>query len=221
MDEVLRSYLVPAFFAHTAAAVLLLAWWFMRKGKDQTTFRYFGWGLTGYGAGLVAWSLAVIVKPDDLIPWILGGVVPFLLGNVGFAKATAREPEAKRINPLMILTMALIVVTFVTRTFLDKSDPYISDEGLLYFGLQPVPVALYIGTIAVSFLPAIWRVVPAFTDQRLRRVMGVSLNTFFISAIIIVSAAEHSLLVINGVALSAAAILAWSHALKNWNLTKV
>ena len=221
MEEVLESFLVPAFFVHTAAAVWLLAWWFVRMGKGPATFRYFGWGLAGYGAGLVAWSLVAIVKPDDLAPLILVGIVPFLLGNVAFAKAAAREPEAKPINSWMIVTLALIVVTFVSRTFLYESEPYISDEGLLYFGLQPIPVALYIATISVSLLPAIWRVVPMFTDQRLRQVMGISLNTFFINAIILVSANEHSLLVINGVVLSAAAILAWSHALNNWNLKKV
>ena len=51
--------------------------------------------------------------------------------------------------------------------------------------------------------------------------MGISLNTFFINAVILVSADEHSLLVINGFVLSAAAILAWSHALKNWDLQRV
>ena len=221
MEELLESFLVPAFFVHTAAAVLLLAWWFVRTGKDQATRRYFGWGLAGYGAGLVAWSLVVLVKPDDLAPLILVGIVPFLLGNVSFAKAAASEPEAQRMNGWMMVTLCLIVVTFVSRTFLYESEPYISDEGLLYFGLQPIPVALYIATISVSLLPAIWRVVPTFADQPLRRVMGISLNTFFINAVILVSADEHSLLVINGFVLSAAAILAWSHALKNWDLQRV
>ena len=59
-----------------------------------------------------------------------------------------------------------------------------------------------------------------FTDQRLRLIMVISFNTFFINALILVSAAEHSLLMINGAVLSAAAILAWSQALKSWDLQK-
>lgn len=218
MDEALRSFLVPAFFTHTAAAVLVLAWWFTRNGGDRATFRYFGCGLVGYGLGLIAWSLVVIVKPDDLVPWILGGVIPFLLGNIGFAKSASAAPETVRVSPLMILTIAFIIVTFVMRTVLYESEPYISDEGLLYFGLQPVPIALYIGTIAVSFLPAIWKVVPAFASEQLRRLMAICLNAFFICAIVLVSASEHSLLVINGFVLSIAAILAWVQAVRNWKV---
>lgn len=220
MEDFVESFLVPTFFVHTAAAVWLLAWWFVRNGKTQASLRYFGWGLAGYGVALVAWTLVVIIKPDNLAPGILVGVVPFMLGNIGFAKAAGRAPEAASIDRLTILTLVLIVATFVSRTFLYESEPHISDEGLLYFGLQPIPVALYIATIAVSFLPAIWRVVAQFTDQRLRLIMSISFNTFFINAIILVSAAEHSLLMINGAVLSAAAILAWSQALKSWDLQK-
>ena len=220
MDGFVESFLVPAFFVHTTASVWFLAWWFGRMGRDQETFRGFSWGLAGYGLGLVAWTLVVIIKPDDLAPLILVGVVPFLLGNIGFAKAATRESAARGISPLMILTFVLIVATWISRTFLYESEPYISEEGLLYFGLQPVPVALYIATISVSFLPAIWRVVLAFADDRLRLIMGICLNTFFINAVILVSANEHSLLMINGFVLSAAAILAWVHAARNWNLER-
>lgn len=221
MEDFVEFFLVPAFFVHTVATVALLAWWFIRKSEAQAVFRYFGWGLTGYSLAFVAWTLVVLLKPDDLAPGILVGVVPFLLGNLGFARAAGRNPEAGGMSPLMILTLVLIAATFISRTFWYESEPYFSDEGLLYFGLQPIPVAFYIATIAVSFLPAIWRVVPAFTDQRLRLIMGVSFNTFFINAIILVSAAEHALLMVNGFVLSAAAILAWSHAIKSWNVRNV
>lgn len=221
MEDFVESFLVPAFFVHTAAAVWLLAWWFVRRGRVQAAFRYFGWGLAGHGAALAVWMLVVVLKPDDLAPGILIGVVPFMLGNVSFAKAAAGEQSAAIVHPVIILTLALVVATFVSRTFIYESEPYFSDEGLLYFGLKPIPVALYIATLAVSFLPAIWRVVPAFTDERLRLIMAISLNTFFINSVILVSANEHSLLMINGFVLSAAAIFAWVHAIKNWNLETV
>ena len=210
MEDLTEKVLVPLFFVYTTLSTVVLAWWFFNK--KQQVFKYFGIGMAGYAAGLAAWSAVVLIKPDDLRPLVLLGVIPFLLANIAFAKAASTKFSA-RSNVFMSLTIVLIVATFIARTFFYESEPYFSEEGLLFFGLQSIPVALYIATISVSFLPATRAVAAAIKDKTLKAVMGIGLTTLYVNAIILVSANDDTLLLINGVVLSAALLALWTKSL--------
>ena len=211
MGNLTTSTLVPLFFIQGTLGTAILAWWF--KSKKEQTLKDFGWGMMGYSLGLAAWTAAVLVKPTDLKPLILVGVVPFLLAHIAFAKAASAKLPTKS-STLMTLTLALLAATFLARTFFYPSEPYFSSQGLLFFGLQSIPVALYIATISVSFLPAIRAVVADMKQTSLKSLMGIGLTTLYVNAIILVSAKDNTLLLINGVVLSLALITLWVKALQ-------
>ena len=210
MESTSNNILVTIFFLHCTIGTALLAWWF--TNKKSAVLKNFGLGLLGYALGLAAWSLVVLTKPDNLKPIILLGVVPYLLAHIAFAKAASAKLSAKD-TTLMSLTLLLLVATFIARTFFFKSEPYFSDRGLLYFGLKSVPVALYIATISVSFLPAIKAMTAELKNKSLKTIMGVGFTVLYVNSIILVSAKDDTLLLINGVVLGAALFTMWVKAL--------
>jgi hypothetical protein len=201
---------VSLFFIQGTLGTAILSWWFLSKKK--AVLKDFGWGLLGYTLGLAAWTAVVLIKPTDIKPLILAGVVPFLLAHLAYAKAASTKLPTKT-NTLITLVLVLIGATFVARTFFYPSDPYFSSRGLLYFGLQPVPVALYIATISVSFLPAIRAVAAEIKDKTMKSFMGIGLTILYVNSIILVSAKDDSLLLINGVVMSVALLTLWVKAL--------
>jgi hypothetical protein len=201
---------VSLFFLQATFGTAVLAWWF--STKKQATLKYFGWGMAGYAAGLAVWTLAAITRPADLKPLILLGVIPFLLAHIAYAKAASTK-FPKMAGTIMPLTLLLLAATFLARTVFYPSEPYFSDKGLLFFGLQSIPVALYIATISVSFLPATRAVVADIKQAALKSAMGIGLTVLYVNSIILVSAKDNTLLVINGVVLSAALLVLWLKAL--------
>ncbi len=212
MADVTATVSVPLFFIHATLGTAILAWWFL--SKKQQTLKDFGWGMAGYAAGLAVWTLVVLTKPLDPKPLILLGVVPFLLAHIGYAKAASAKLPTKS-STLMTVTLLLLGATFIARTFFYPSEPYFSDKGLLFFGLQSVPVALYIATISVSFLPAIRAVTAEIKDKSMKSIIGVGLTTLYVNSIILVSAKEDTLLLINGFVLSVAVLVLWIKALSS------
>lgn len=212
MSDLSSSTLVPLFFIQVTLGTAILSWWFLSK-KSQT-MKDFGWGMAGYSLGLAAWTAVVITKPADLKLLILVGVIPFLLAHIAYAKAASAKLPAKS-STLMTVTLLLLGATFIARTFFYPSDPYFSDQGLLFFGLQSIPVALYIATISVSFLPAIRAVTSEMKNPGLKSVMAVGLTTLYVNSIILVSAKDDTLLLINGLVMSLALLTLWVKALRS------
>ena len=210
MDNATSNLLVPLFFIHATLGTAILAWWFLSKKKQ--TLKDFGLGMLGYATGLAVWTVVVITKPDNLKPLIVVGVVPFLLAHIAYARAASAKLPGKS-STLMTLTLALIAITFIARTFFYKSEPYFSDQGLLYFGLKSVPIALYIATISVSFLPAIRAVASEIKAKSVKPFMGVGLTVLYVNSIILVSANDDNLLLINGIVMSLALLVLWVKAL--------
>jgi hypothetical protein len=206
MESTTSHLLVSLFFIHATFGTAVLAWKFLSNKK--ITLRYFGWGMLGYALALALWTLAVIIKPADLRPLIFVGVVPFLLAHIAYAKA-ASVKWPNMANAIMGLTVVLLIATFIARTFFFKSDPYISSKGLLYFGLKPVPIALYIATISVSFLPAINAVTSIIKGVPIKSIMSIGLMTLYVNAIILVSSQNSTLLLINGAVISLALLVLW------------
>ncbi len=164
--------------------------------------------MAGYAAGMAIWTLVVLIRPTDLKPLILLGVIPFLLAHIAYAKAASAKLPAKS-TTLITLTAALLLATFVARTFFFQSEPYFSSQGLLFFGLQPVPTALYIATISVSFLPAIAAAVSEIKQTALKALLRTGLTVMYVCAIILVTARDNTLLFINGVVLSLVLLVLW------------
>jgi hypothetical protein len=210
MDSTISETLVPLYFIHATLGTAVLAWWFL--SKKQKSLKDFGWGMAGYSAGLAAWTLVVLTKPVDIKPLILLGVIPFLLAHLAYARSASSKLSTKD-NTLMTVTLLLLAATFVTRTFFYPSEPFFSSKGLLFFGLQSVPVALYIATISVSFLPAIRSVVADIKEKSMKSVAGAGLTTLYVNSIILVSAKDDTLLLINGIVMSAALLILWVSAL--------
>lgn len=212
METNSSNIIVTLFFLHATLGTAILAWYFLTR--KQAALKNFGWGMLGYALGLAAWSALVITKPDNLKPLVIAGVVPFLLAHVAYAKAASAKLPAKS-SMLMGVTLLLLAATFITRTFLYRSEPYFSDKGLLFFGLKSVPIALYIATISVSFLPAIRAVAAELKNKAMKSVAGIGLTVLYVNSIILVSAKDDTLLLINGVALSAALLGLWTKAVSS------
>jgi len=205
------TLLVPAFFIQMVLGTGILAWWFIsRKDKILKTF---GLGLAGYAAGLAAWSLLVLTKPDNLQPLILAGAIPFLLAHFAYAKVAYKNIDFTKTSLLTLVVAGTIVATFAVRTFLYPSEPYFSGEGLLFFGLHPLSVAFYIATISLTFLPAIAVVTSHLKKGALKGVMQVGLTTLYINSIILVSGKDDTLLLINGVVMTTALLVLWVTAI--------
>lgn len=210
MESTSSNLLVSLFFIHSTLGTAILAWYFL--SQKQPVLKDFGWGMLGYALGLAAWTVLVLTKPADLKPLIFIGVVPFLLAHVAFAKAASAKLPTKS-STLMTITLLLLGATFFARTFFYPSEPYFSDKGLLFFGLQSVPVALYIATISVSFLPAIRSVVAEIKDKAMKPILSAGLTVLFVNSIILVSGKDDTLLLINGVVMGAALLVLWIKAL--------
>lgn len=210
MEETTEAVLVPLFFLQMVIGTGILAWWFLKR-KDKT-LQTFGLGMAGYAAGLAAWSLLVITKPNDLQPLILAGAVPFLLAHLAYAKVAYKNIDFTKTSLLTLIVVGTIAATFIVRTFLYPSDPYFSEQGLLFFGLHPISVAFYIATISLTFLPAISVVASRLKKGTLKNVMQVGLTTLYINSIILVSGKDDTLLLINGVVMSLALLAVWIKA---------
>jgi len=210
--ENVMSFLVPAYFLHGAVGMGILSWWFMtRKNKTLNTF---GKGLLGYSLGMLAWAFLVILRPDNLVPLILVGVVPFVLAHFAYAKVAYKDfSEDKKRSMIALITVGVAAI-LVVRTFIFPSDPYYSAQGSFFFGLHPVAIALYIAVISMSLLPAIRIVVEEIKDKTTKTVMNIGLTTIFVNIILQISVTYDTLLIINGVVLSVALLATWLTALK-------
>jgi hypothetical protein len=90
---------------------------------------------------------------------------------------------------------------------------------LLFFGLASVPIALYIATISVSFLPAIKVATTEIKDKSIKTIMSIGLTVLFVNSIILVSAKDQTLLLINGVVISIVVLVLWIKALGSMQKT--
>ncbi len=203
-----ESVLVPAYFIHAAGAAAISTAWFLKHREKE--FRDFGLGLLGYTLGTIIWVMVVLVKPDDLKPLILIGAVPFLLGHVAFARAAFDRSTAGHRTIAMASVFIAVAVTFVTRAFIYPSQPFFSDKGLLFFGLDPLVSAMYISTVSISFLPATQLVAGKFDDAQRRLRMRIILTALYVNIVVLVSAANETLLLINGVVMSIALLALWT-----------
>ncbi len=210
-DDITSTLLVPLFFVQMTVGTGILAWWFS-SNKDKN-LKAFGLGMAGYAAGLAAWTLLVLTKPEDLKPLILVGAVPFLLAHFAFAKVAYKSINFAKTSFLTLVVAGTVAATFIVRTFLYPSEPYFSTEGLLFFGLNPVSSAFYIATIALTFLPAITVVGSILKKGSLKNIMQVGLTTLFINAVILVSSQSEQLLLINGWIMSITLLTLWVKAL--------
>ena len=210
MDDITATFLVPAYFLQVAIGTAILAWWFL--SRKNVALKTFGWGMAGYAAGLTAWTALILIKPDNLQPLVVIGAVPFLLAHFAYAKVAYKNLAFSRISPISFLVIGIIAATFIVRTFLYPSEAYFSDDGLFFFGLHPVAMAFYIATISLTFLPAISAVVGHLKQKLLKGVMRVGLTVLYINALILVSSNEGTLLVINGVVMTAALLMLWLKA---------
>src|SRR3989338_3438220 len=100
MDNLMSTFIVPAYFLHGAIGLGVLAWWFLTR--NNSTLKMFGKGLLGYALGMAAWALLVIVRPSDLKPLILIGVIPFALAHLAYAKVGYKDLSSDK-SRLMVL----------------------------------------------------------------------------------------------------------------------
>lgn len=159
-----------------------------------------------------AFKASVLTWVDCVRAVILLGVVPFLLAHIAYARAASAKLPAKS-STLMIVTLILLAATFISRTFFYPSEPFFSENGLLFFGLHSIPIAFYIATISVSFLPAIRAVSAGIKDKAMKAVASVGLTTLYVNSIILVSGDDDTLLLINGAVMSIALLALWNKAL--------
>ena len=194
--------LAQTYFSLVALGAAILAWWFLTR--PDKLLRMFGFGMAGYAAGLLLWTVLIFVQPGNLQPLALAGAIPFLLAHLVYAKVAYGHLGGLRTKLMLALVLALIVGTFVVRTFIYPSEPYLSDQGLLFFGLHPLAIAFYIATISLTFLPAISIACSRIKRGGVRNALQAGLTALFITEIILASSDNEILLAINGVAMTLA-----------------
>jgi hypothetical protein len=200
----MSSFLVPLYFIHITFGLAVLAWWFSAN-KKNAVLKQFGAGFIGYAIAVGIWTAVIITQPSDLEPYILLGALPFLLGNMSFAWAY-REQSKNMV--VWYLSLGLVLATLVARVGF-PSQPYFSPQGYFFFGLQPIPLALYIATISVTMLPAIRAAVSQIKNKSMAQVMSVGLTIAFVAIIVQITAMDDLVRFLNGMVASAALLVMW------------
>lgn len=199
----MSSLLVPIYFIHITFGLAVLAWWF--SANKSPVLKQFGAGFIGYAIAVGIWTAVIIAQPSDLEPYILLGAIPFLLSHLAFAWTVRKQSK----NMLVwYLTLILVVATLVARV-LYPSNPYFSQQGYFFFGLQPIPLALYIATISVSLLPAIRAAVSQIKNKPMAQVMSVGLMIAYIAIIVQITAMDDTVRFLNGMVASVALLVMW------------
>jgi hypothetical protein len=202
--QLMSSYLVPFYFIHITFGLAVLAWWFSAN-KKNAVLKWFGAGFIGYAIAVGIWTAVIITQPMDLEPYILLGAIPFLLAHLAFAWSVRKQSKSMLV---WYLTLILVVATLVAR-IIYPSTPYFSQQGYFFFGLQPIPLALYIATISVSLLPAIRAAVSQIKNKPMAQVMNVGLMMAYIAIIVQITAMDDIVRLLNGMVASVALLVMW------------
>ncbi len=145
--------LVLLFFLHNVLATFLLGGKFV--SRENKVFKNFGIALLLNGVAFAIWSVAVVMKPEELAQYVTFGAVFFIASLIFYLIAGTQKLSSSNRRMLTAMGVVAGVAVFYVRTYVDPSASAFSSEGLFFFNVQPLAQLLYIAGLALTALPAI------------------------------------------------------------------
>jgi len=191
------------FFVGVTVSTLLVGFNFART--KHRSVRYFGWGLGATGIAFGFWTIGRINNPkegDDLELWVTIGVFFLLLGLLLFLLSWT-TPLRQQVRNLVLVGGLLYVVALIALRFMYPSEPFIDEDGVLFFNPHGSVGALEVGAVSAAFLPAIFEI-----GRRLRAldalVAKVAFTTVLMSGIILIASIDKVMITIASWVMAAA-----------------
>jgi hypothetical protein len=196
---------VIVFFAFVTLCVLASAYLLPRFAQSIAA-RRFALGLWLVGIAFAIWSVVVITKPvDTLETFVTTGLIVMLGALVLIVNAATIHLSRSEQQLALVLTVAYMVLLVVIR-FFNPSQPFFSDNGLFYFGQQPVVGFMTILMLGGTIVPAVLVVAREIKDKDV-----LSSNVFIgacmaelIGGVLLLSSRDDSLLTLVGWAMGIA-----------------
>lgn len=205
--------LVVAFFLHNTLATLFLGIKFW--GKRDMVVKDFGLGLILNGVAYAVWTLAVILRPDNLKLFVTLGAIFFIASLVTFLLAGIQNLNNKSRQSVMLAGAIVAVVLFFVRTFIFPSQPGFSPEGFFFFNLHPVTQVIYIFGLAFTALPGIHALAAKFNQASYSRLVLYGLIAQVMGGVMLITSSDVVLLNMIGWIIGISYLLLWSTLLFN------
>jgi hypothetical protein len=195
--------LAVVFFVGATVSTLLVGFSFART--RQRSVSYVGWGLVATGIAFGFWTIARVVNPEeqgDLEIWVTIGVFFLLVGLLSFLLSWATSLHPQERNLVLVAAVLYAVVLIAVRSIY-PSEPFIDEDGVLFFNPHGAVAALEIGALTGAVLPAIFEIA-----RRLRALYAliakVAITTLLVSGIVLTSSLNKVLITIASVVMAAA-----------------
>ncbi len=198
--------LAVVFFVVATVSAILIGLGFARTRIRSLAL--FGGGFVAVGAAFALWTIARIADPadpDDLEIVVTIGVLLLFVGLISFFLAWAIGLEATIQRPVLLGGLVYLIALVVLR-FVYPSEPFINDDGVLFFNPHGAVAAMEIGAVTGALLPAIF-VVCRQLREREALVAKVALTTLLVSGIALIASLDETLITIASVAMVAVFLL--------------
>ncbi len=200
--------LVVLFFLHNVFATLFLGFKF--RGRADSVFKNFGSSLILNGIAFAIWSVAVILRPQNLELYVTIGALFFIASLVTFFAAGIQNINESSRRSLLWTASILAIILFIVRTYVYPSQPGFSPEGLFFFNPHPIAQLIYIFGLALVALPAIDALASKFIQPAYSRLVRYGFIAQVMGGIILITSTNTLLLFINGLIIGVVYLLLWT-----------
>ncbi len=205
--------LVVAFFIHNTLATLFLGAKFW--GKRDMVAKDFGLGLILNGVAYAVWTLAVILRPDNLNLIVTLGAIFFIASLVAYLLAGVQNITKNSRQSVMLVGTIVAVLLFFVRTFIFPSQPGFSPEGYFFFNLHPVTQVIYIFALAFTALPGIHALAAKFKQASYSRLVLYGLIAQVMGGVMLITSTNVMLLNMMGWIMGISYLALWTTLLFN------
>lgn len=205
--------LVVAFFLHNVLATLLLGFKF--RGRADSVFKNFGSSLILNGVAFTVWSVAVVLKPQNLEVYITIGALFFVASLVTFLAAGIQNVNESQRRSLLFVGSIVAVALFLARTFMYPSEPGFSPEGLFFFNPHPIVQFIYIFGLALTALPAIDALANKFGSSVYSHLVRYGFIAEVMGGIILITSTNTLVLFVAGWIIGTVYLILWTSLLLN------
>jgi len=202
---------VALFFLHNVAATFLLGFKF--RSRPNPVFRNFGSALILNGIAYAIWSSAVLLRPQNLKPYVTSGVLFFIVSLVLFLSAGVRGLDKPKRVLLLSIGSVVAVALFLVRTYVYPSEPGFSDEGFFFFNAHPMAQLIYIFGLGLTALPGIDALASQFPNRFYSDLVRYGFTTQVMGGIILLTTTHTLTLYIDGWIIGTTYFLLWASML--------
>jgi len=210
--------LVLAFFLHNVLATFFLGMKF--RGRPDPAFKNFGSALLLNSVAFAVWSIAVVLRPQNLELFITIGAVFFIASLIAFFSAGIQNIDKSKRQSLILIGSVVAIILFLLRAFAYTSNPGFSPEGLFFFNPHPIMQIIYIFALALTALPAIDAVASKLVQPAYSRLVRYGFIAQVMGGVILITSTDTLVLFINGWIIGIVYLLLWTSLLfskKAWS----